>query len=54
MMRQRLFSIVFFVLLGLLLYQMGFVLQPFGSPTLWARALSLWAIPLHRWLPTLC
>lgn len=47
MTRQQLFSIMFFVLLVLLLYQIGIMLQPFLFPALWAGLLAHWAFPLH-------
>jgi predicted PurR-regulated permease PerM len=47
MNRQQLFSIVFFALLALLLYQIGLMLQPFVFPTLLAGLLAHWAFPLH-------
>ena len=47
MTRQQIFSIVFFALLALLLYQMGLMLQPFLFPALWAGLLAHWAFPLH-------
>ncbi len=47
MTRQQLFSIVFFVLLVLLLYQIGLMLQPFVFPALWAGLLAHWLFPLH-------
>ncbi|MCP9472414.1 MAG: AI-2E family transporter [Nitrospira sp.] len=53
MTRQHLFSIVFFALLGLLLYQMGLVLQPFVFPALWAVLLAHGTFPLHRRLSKL-
>lgn len=47
MTRQQIFSIVFFVLLVLLLYQIGLMFQPFVFPALWAGLLAHWAFPLH-------
>ena len=47
MMRQQVFSIMFFALLALLLYQMGLILQPFLFPALWAGLLAHAAFPLH-------
>lgn len=47
MTRQQIFSIVFFVLLVLLLYQIGLMFQPFLFPALWAGLLVHWAFPLH-------
>lgn len=47
MTRQQLFSIVFFALLVLLLYQIGLMFQPFVFPALWAGLLAHWAFPLH-------
>ncbi|MCP9463854.1 MAG: AI-2E family transporter [Nitrospira sp.] len=48
MTRQYLFSIVFFALLGLLLYQMGLILQPFVFPAVWAALLAHGTFPLHE------
>lgn len=48
MTRPQLFTVVFFVLLALLLYQIGLILQPFLFPALWAALLAHWAFPLHR------
>ena len=53
MTRQQVFSIVFFALLALLLYQMGLMLQPFVFPALWAGLLAHWAFPLHLQLSKL-
>ena len=47
MTRQQIFSIVFFALLVLLLYQIGLMFQPFLFPALWAGLLAHWAFPLH-------
>jgi predicted PurR-regulated permease PerM len=47
MTRQQIFSIVFFALLVLLLYQFGLMFQPFLFPALWAGLLAHWAFPLH-------
>lgn len=47
MTRQQLFSIVFFALLVLLLYQIGLMFEPFVFPALWAGLLAHWAFPLH-------
>jgi len=47
MTRQQVFSIVFFSLLAILLYQMGLILQPFLFPALWAALLAHGALPLH-------
>ena len=47
MTRQHLFSVVFFALLALLVYQMGLMLQPFVFPALWAGLLAHGAFPLH-------
>ena len=47
MTRQQIFSIVFFALLVLLLYQMGLMFQPFLFPALLAGLLAHWALPLH-------
>ena len=48
MTRPQLFTAVFFVLLAVLLYQIGLILQPFLFPALWAALLAHWAFPLHR------
>ncbi|MEC4890815.1 MAG: AI-2E family transporter [Nitrospira sp.] len=48
MIRPQLFTIVFFALLALLLYQIGLILQPFLFPALWAGLLAHWVFPLHR------
>ena len=48
MTRPQLFTIVFFALLALLLYQIGLILQPFLFPALWAALLAHWVFPLHR------
>jgi predicted PurR-regulated permease PerM len=53
MTRQQVFSIVFFALLALLLYQMGLMLQPFLFPALWAGLLAHWAFPFHLQLSKL-
>lgn len=53
MTRQHIFSVVFFALLALLLYQMSLVLQPFLFPALWAGLLAHWAFPLHLRLSNL-
>lgn len=53
MTRQQLFSMVFFALLALLLYQMALMLQPFLFPALWAGLLAHWAFPLHLQLSKL-
>lgn len=50
MTRPQLFTVVFFALLALLLYQIGLILQPFLFPALWAALLAHWAFPLHRGL----
>ena len=47
MTRQQIFSIVFFGLLVLLLYQIGLMFQPFLFPALWAGLLAHWTFPLH-------
>ena len=47
MNRQQLFSIVFFALLVLLLYQIGLMFQPFVFPALWAGLLVHSVFPLH-------
>jgi predicted PurR-regulated permease PerM len=47
MTRQQIFSIVFFALLVLLLYQIGLMLKPFVFSALWAGLLVHWAFPLH-------
>jgi predicted PurR-regulated permease PerM len=53
MTRQQLFSLVFFALLVLLLYQLGLMFEPFLFPSLWAGLLAHWAFPLHRRLTKL-
>lgn len=47
MNRQQLFSIVFFALLVLLLYQIGLMLRPFVFPALWAGLLAHGLFPVH-------
>jgi predicted PurR-regulated permease PerM len=47
MTRQQIFSIVFFSLLVLLLYQIGLMFKPFVFSALWAGLLAHWAFPLH-------
>ncbi|NJN69574.1 MAG: AI-2E family transporter [Nitrospira sp.] len=47
MTRQQIFSIVFFALLVLLLYQIGLMFKPFVFSALWAGLLAHWAFPLH-------
>ncbi|MBX3300853.1 MAG: AI-2E family transporter [Nitrospira sp.] len=47
MTRQQIFSIVFFSLLVLLLYQIGLMFKPFLFSALWAGLLAHWAFPLH-------
>lgn len=47
MTRQQIFSIVFFALLVLLLYQIGLMFQPFLFPALWAGLMAHWSFPLH-------
>ena len=47
MTRQQVFSIVFFSLLVLLLYQIGLMFKPFLFSALWAGLLAHWAFPLH-------
>lgn len=47
MTRQQLFSLVFFSLLILLLYQIGLMFEPFMFPSLWAGLLAHSAYPLH-------
>jgi predicted PurR-regulated permease PerM len=47
MTRQQIFSIVFFTLLVLLLYQIGLMFEPFLFPALWAALLAHIAFPLH-------
>ena len=54
MNRQQIFSIVFFALLVLLLYQIGLMFQPFLFPALWASLLVHWAFPLHLRITKLC
>lgn len=48
MTRPQLFTVVFFALLALLLYQIGLILQPFLFPAMWAALLAHWVFPLHR------
>ncbi len=50
MTRQQIFSVVFFSLLVLLLYQIGLMFKPFVFSALWAGLLAHWAFPLHLWL----
>lgn len=47
MTRQQIFSIVFFSLLVLLLYQIGLMFKPFVFSALWAGLLAHWAFPMH-------
>lgn len=47
MTRQQIFSIVFFALVVLLLYQIGLMFKPFVFSALWAGLLAHWAFPLH-------
>ena len=47
MTRQQIFSIVFFALVVLLLYQIGLMFKPFLFSALWAGLLAHWAFPLH-------
>lgn len=47
MTRQQIFSIVFFSLLVLLLYQIGLMFKPFVFSALWAGLLAHWAFPIH-------
>jgi predicted PurR-regulated permease PerM len=47
MTRQQIFSIVFFSLLVLLLYQIGLMFKPFLFSALWAGLLAHWAFPIH-------
>ena len=53
MTRPQLFTVVFFALLALLLYQIGLILQPFLFPAMWAALLAHWVFPLHRRLTSL-
>ncbi|SPP65948.1 AI-2E family transporter [Nitrospira lenta] len=53
MTRSQLFTVVFFALLALLLYQIGLILQPFLFPAIWAALLAHWVFPLHRRLTSL-
>jgi predicted PurR-regulated permease PerM len=46
--RPLLFSVVFFGLFLLLLYQMGRILMPFLTPLLWAAILTLALYPVHK------
>ena len=54
MTRQQLFSLVFFALFLLLLYQIGLMFQPLLLPALWAGILADWAYPLHGRLVVWC
>ncbi len=47
MTRQQLFSVVFFALLAVLLYQIGLMFKPFVLSALWAGLLAQLAFPLH-------
>ncbi|MGC4098883.1 MAG: AI-2E family transporter [Nitrospira sp.] len=47
MTRQQIFSVVFFSLLVLLLYQIGLMFKPFVFSALWACLLAHWAFPIH-------
>lgn len=47
MTRQQIFSIVFFALVVLLLYQIGLMFKPFLFSALWAGLLAHMAFPLH-------
>ncbi|MBK8278320.1 MAG: hypothetical protein CCU26_12000 [Nitrospira sp. UW-LDO-01] len=53
MTRQQIFSVVFFSLLVLLLYQIGLMFRPFVFSALWAGLLAHWAFPLHQRLTQL-
>ncbi len=53
MTHPQLFTVVFFALLALLLYQIGLILQPFLFPAIWAALLAHWVFPLHRRLTSL-
>jgi predicted PurR-regulated permease PerM len=48
--RERLFAAFFFVVLGLLLYQLFLFLAPFLRPLAWAAILALTFYPLTTWL----
>jgi predicted PurR-regulated permease PerM len=48
--RQQLFAAFFFVVLGLLLYQLFLFLAPFLRPLAWAAILALTFYPLTTWL----
>src|SRR5262245_11163020 len=48
--RERLFAAFFFVVLGLLLYQLFLFLAPFVRPLAWAAILALTFYPLTSWL----
>ena len=50
MSRERLFAAFFFVVLGLLLYQLFLFLAPFLRPLAWAAILALTFYPLTTWL----
>lgn len=51
--RSTFFSLAFFALLALLLYQIGLMLQPFLFPALWAGLLAHAVYPLHHRLTKL-
>src|SRR5262249_33505509 len=48
--RERLFAAFFFVVFGLLLYQLFLFLSPFFRPLSWAAILALTFYPLTAWL----
>src|SRR5262249_59230838 len=48
--RERLFAAFFFVVLGLLLYQLFLFLAPFLRSLAWAAILALTFYPLTTWL----
>ena len=54
MTRQQLFTVCFFGVLLLLVYQIGLIFRPFVMPVLWAVILAHLTYPLHlrmtRWL----
>lgn len=50
MTQRQLFAVGFFVVLGILLYQIAVVFRPFFLPVLWAVILAHITYPLHRGL----
>lgn len=53
MTRQQIFTVCFFVILLVLLYQIGVIFKPFLLPVLWAAILAHVTFPLHTRLTTL-